>query len=337
MRRRTALGMLGGVLASSCEVLASKPNLLRYASSEQLSSDYFGLNIGTELSWHAWRDRLLTMYKAAGIRWLRVWYNWASVETEPGLYSDAPLREALRLAKAQGFRVLFVIWGTPPHAGNGDLAAVPRSQALSDYCRWLRTNLSDVVDAWEVGNEPNLPKYYAGPPASYVSTLATAYQILQGDAPVIAAAPSGAASANYWEDLLKAGLQRHCDRVNLHPYRRQPEQVVRLVDNFLERVHKPLWITELGLSTDDGGEQAKAEFVTQALPLLTTRVEQIFWYRGVQGAGLHPLRFGLVEANRRTKTVTPLAAYTAYAAFAKNPAAALAKNSAAHDPQFSRR
>jgi hypothetical protein len=306
------IASLVGPLTKACSPLvAKKPSLGKLPSSE-----FMGLNVGTELNWESWRDQLLPLYGNAGVRWLRVWYNWADLETQPGVYDGASIQAALRLAKEKGFRILFVVWGTPPHAGTGDLEAVPQTQALSDYCRWLKTNLKDLVDAWEIGNETNLPKYYAGSPASYINTLATAYSILKGSGLVIAAAPSGAAKPDYWQALIDSGLEEHCDRVNLHPYRHQPQQVVQIVDNFLNRVQKPLWITELGISTDVGGEQAKAEFVAQVLPLLATRVEQLFWYRGVQGSGLHPLRFGLVEANRATGVVTPLPAYSAYSAFA---------------------
>ena len=44
-----------------------------------------------------------------------------------------------------------------------------------------------MVDAWETGNETNLEQYYAGSPADYVRTLATADQVSQGQRLVIAA------------------------------------------------------------------------------------------------------------------------------------------------------
>ncbi len=247
------------------------------------------------------------------MRWLRVWYNWADIEPQKADYQGSSVREALQLAKEKGFRILFVVWGTPRHAGSGKLGAIPQTEALTNYCSWLQTNLGDLVDAWEIGNETNLEKYYAGLPADYIRTLATAYQVFQGQGLVIAAGASGAAKPSYWQALIDSGLEQYCDRVNLHPYRHQPQQVVRLVDDFLQRVKKPMWITELGISTDTGGEQAKADFITNVVPLLTSRVEQLFWYRGVQGVGLHPLRFGLVVGDRASKTVTPLPAYHAYA------------------------
>ncbi len=336
MKRREVLGFFmggGAALASSyaCSQgnrsfpsqangrlpINSSLNSSTTLATQCISPDYFGLNVGTELSWETWRSDLLKAYQQLETRWLRVWYNWADIEPQPGNYQGSSVREALQLAKEKGFRILFVVWGTPSHAGDGELESIPQTKALTNYCRWLQTNLGDLVDAWEIGNEPNLEKYYSGSPADYVQTLATAYQVFQGQGLVIAAGSSGAAKPSYWQALIDSGLEQHCDRVNLHPYRHQPQQVVRLVDDFLQRVKKPLWITELGLSTDIGGEQGKADFVTGVIPLLTSRVEQLFWYRGIQGAGLHPLRFGLVEGNRATKTVTPLPAYYAYATQAR--------------------
>lgn len=334
IKRRTALGLLGGAIASCATLRPTRSNSQTAVSPSispsvgnssdglftgnpstaavSTSIDYFGLNIGTELNWQTWRDQLFMLYSDAGIRWLRVWYNWASLEKQPGVYGDDWTLASLWMAKNLGFKILFVVWGTPPHAGNGDLGSMPNPTALTNYCRWLKEEYGDLVDAWEVGNEPNLTKYYSGSPVQYVNTLATAYRVLRGNKPVVAAGPSGAATPDYWNALLSNGMERHCDRVNLHPYRNQPRQVLHMVDQFLNRVNKPLWITELGLATNVGGEQRKADFVSQVLPALTTRAEKVFWYRSIQGDGLHPLDYGLMEADRKTSQVTPLPAYQAY-------------------------
>lgn len=318
MKRRTILFLGGAALASPGIISSIAANTTKWTDEVALTKpiypDFFGLNVGAELSLSSLRSQLLTAYQKLDTRWLRVWYNWADIEPQKGNYQGSSIRAALQLAKERGFRILFVVWGTPGHGGNGNLESIPQTTALTNYCRWLQTNLGDLVDAWEIGNEPNLEKYYSGSPTDYVQTLATAYQVFQGQGLVIAAGTSGAAKPSYWQALIDSGLEKYCDRVNLHPYRQKPQQVVRLVDDFLGRVKKPLWITELGFSTDDGDEQAKAKFVTGMIPLLTSRVEQLFWYRGVQGKGLHPLRFGIVEGDRVAKTVTPLPAYYAYAA-----------------------
>jgi len=311
MKRRTFITIAGATaLTTSCKLLAA----------QQHSSSYLGLNVGSELNWSSWRGQLLPLYKDAGVKWLRVWYNWASFEPQPGVYKAASLqqvKESLKLAKESGFQVLFMIWGTPPHAGNGKLGSAPKPRAFSDYCRWLKVNLRGLVDAWEIGNEPNLEKYYSGSAASYIRILEKAYRTLKGNGLVIAAGPSGAATPEYWRQLIDRGLENHCDRVNLHPYRKTPREVISKVDEFLKLVQKPLWITELGLSADNGGEEAKAQFVRDLLPALNGRVEKLFWYRSIQGKGLHPLRFGLIEANRETRKVTPLPAYFAYRDYAK--------------------
>lgn len=326
MKRRTLLSYFAGgaAIASayplflnsdrSSTPLVSLPSL---SVGAKVGADFFGLNVGSELSWKSWRGQLIPLYQELGVRWLRVWYNWADIEPQSGNYRPTAVREALQLAKNFGFRILFVVWGTPTHAGSGKLAAVPQTLALSKYCQWLKANLGDLVDAWEIGNEPNLERYYAGSPAEYVHTLATAYQVLRGDGLIIAAAPSGAAKPHYWQALFDSQLEQHCDRVNLHPYRQKPREVVRLVDNFLERVRKPLWITELGVAANNSNEQGKANFTTEVVSQLTSRAEQLFWYRSVQGKGLHPLRFGIIAADRASGQVTPLLAYYAYAAQAQ--------------------
>jgi Glycosyl hydrolase catalytic core len=316
--RRSALGILGAATATL-------PNLIKadYADSQLVirqtpDSGYLGLNVGTELNWLNWRDKLLPLYQSAEVSWLRVWYNWASLEPTRGEFGDPLTLESLRMAKEMGFRLLFVVWGTPPHAGTGELNAIPQTSALQRYCYWLRDNLGDVVDAWEIGNEPNLDKYYAGGSASnYVATLATAYFILRDVGQVVAAGPSGAATTSYWDALVDAGMERYCHRVNIHPYRTLPENVISVVDSFRQRVRKPIWITELGLDTASGGETAKAAFLSTVLPLLETRVEKVFWYRSIQGEGVHPLNYGLVSLDSDTGQIRTLPAYNALVNYAR--------------------
>jgi Glycosyl hydrolase catalytic core len=300
MKRREAL-VLG------CTAVSTLASPVQAAQS-----DFFGLNIGTELSLGRFNRGLLTRYWAMGVRWLRVWYNWSSLETELGAYQSQGIANELRLAKSQGFKILFVIWGTPSHAGTGDLAAVPDAERFGRYCLWLKTAFVGLVDAWEVGNETNLSKYFAGTPKQYVETLAIAYDRLRSSGSVVAAGPSGAAGASYWQALFDSGMEAHCDRVNLHPYRQRPEQSLKLVDDFMKFARKPLWITEIGLSSDRG-EVAKANFLKELMPQLASRAERVFWYRGLQGAGLHPLRFGLIEGDRAQGTLVQLPASYAYA------------------------
>ncbi|MBD2001605.1 hypothetical protein H6G00_34315 [Leptolyngbya sp. FACHB-541] len=322
IKRRVALGLLGGAIAGlSAQCRSSQPlvqkSLAQTVQSLSPTAEFLGLNVGTELNWTNWRDKLLPLYQSAGIRWLRVWYNWATLESVRGRYDSELTLESLQLAKNMGFKILFVVWGTPAFAGNGELSAVPNATDWVRYCNWLRSNMAGLVDAWEIGNEPNLDKYHQGSPASYVQLLSSANQVLRQSAPVIAAGPSGASTEEYWQALLDSGLEQHCDRVNIHPYRVRSDEVIEVVDRFLRRVNKPLWITELGRSTDDGGERLKAEFLTNVMPRLSQRAEKVFWYRSIQGEGLHPMSYGLIEADEDSGRVKTLPAYSAYNRYAQ--------------------
>ncbi len=321
MKRRTALGFIGGCITTACGASSgsSSPTPTSQLSSQTpLLPAYLGLNVGTEMNWTARRDSLLPYYQDAGVQWLRVWYNWASIETDPGSYNLNYVRPALTLAQEKGFRVTFVVWGTPDFAGNGALASDPDPNHFRRYCEWLKTNLADVVDAWEIGNETNLEKYFTGTPRDYVETLARAYPILSGEQLVIAAGPSGASKPDYWQSLIDNELEDFCDRVNLHPYQKDPDRVLRLVDDFKQRTTKPLWITELGLNTNVRGEEGKARFTATLLPELTDRVETIHWYRSIQGDRIHPQTFGLLHVDKETNEITRLPAYDAYKAFAQS-------------------
>lgn len=323
MKRRTAVGLITSGLVSGCGVQAGSSARTTTVTSTQLTlpeRNYLGLNVGTEMSWTARRDGLIPYYKQAGVKWIRVWYNWASIESEPGRYDFNYVYSPLKLAKDNGFLVTFVIWGTPDFAGSGELAAMPKLAAFERYCTWLKSELSEVVDAWEVGNEPNLSKYFLGSPQDYVQLLAHAYEILSGDTLVVAAGPSGASKPDYWQALLDANLEAYCDRLNLHPYQKNPGRVLNLVDDFKSRINKPLWITELGLSTEVNGEDGKADFTAILLSELQSRVETLLWYRSIQGEQIHPEQFGLLAVDKASNEITALPAYDAYLKFAKETA-----------------
>ncbi len=323
MKRRTAISFIGGGLISACGAStgsSTSTNATFTASRQRSQFPYLGLNVGTEMNWTARRDALVPYYKEAGAKWLRVWYNWAAIERNPRDYNLDYIYPNLNYAKEQGFLITFVIWGTPAHAGSEGLAAVPDQSAFKRYCDWLRSYLSELVDAWEVGNEPNLTKYFTGSPEAYVRMLADAYEILSGRALVIAAGPSGAAKPEYWQALLDADLEHYCDRVNIHPYQKNPGRVLNQVDDFKSRVTKPLWITELGLPTKGNSELDKANFTSILLPELQSRVETLLWYRSIQGNQIHPLTYGLLEVDKETNEIMALPAYTAYQTFAQgNP------------------
>jgi len=142
----------------------------------------------------------LTYMREAGVRTLRIAFNWAVIETKPRTGSacntatyggfahyDAMVEEAGRL----GIKLLPIFFGAPPYVQGGDFSNMPRTgtRDMGDYTCYVRALVNrygrggtfpvqngpaQPITEWQVWNEQNLPNYAAGEkvsPKEYSSFL----------------------------------------------------------------------------------------------------------------------------------------------------------------------
>jgi hypothetical protein len=171
------------------------------------------------------------------------------------------------------------------------------------------------ITHWELWNEPNVREsgYESG-----LYEIKDFVRILEvGRAAALAADPearivmggmSGLTEVSapfdydaleYLDQVGALGGWQHVDVLALHPYHPAPPEApiqrferqvtlqdeLRYLDTLMQRYgHKPVWITELGWSTNQGwpgvSEQAQAHYLVRAylLALAHPTVEKIFWY-----------------------------------------------------------
>ena len=197
-------------------------------------------------------DRDYTVYEnwkeylgPLGIKKARVQSGWAKTEKAPGVYDWSWLDEIVFDMAEQGVEPwLSISYGNPLYADGGGTrlgAAIPKTeealQAWERYTRGLVARYKNVVDEWEVWNEPN----GHNPPALYAELLvrtAEAVRGVQPEAKILAMALAGVDVA-YADSVLgileergKLGL---IDEVTYHPYRRNPDESYGEVEE-LQRV-----------------------------------------------------------------------------------------------------
>ncbi len=161
-----------------------------------------------------------------GVKWVRVWSDikqWSN-PAHPDNQSIA-FQQAVQF-KREGFRVILMM-----NAHNG---VIPSSYAEAKaYFDWLKSQhvdgmpLTEAIDIWEVGNELNLEKYWAGTPEQYVNRMLKA----AWDSIKIGSGGSGqilGANWTAWQDgkygttitksYIDAGYLNYVDYAGFHPY-----------------------------------------------------------------------------------------------------------------------
>ncbi len=324
-----------------------------------------GLNVEAHWlpAWNASVDpaRELDLARDAHASWTRMSISWNALESSgPRAYERAGSQEQRALAqvtqavdgaRARGVSVLLFVDATPAWAnGTGTYAAdlPPTSAHYADYAAFvsrMSAMFAGRVGAWQIWNEPNLPRFWRTPDAAaygrLVAAAAPAIRAADPSALVVSAglSPDGTDTYTFVSQAMAAGMAGRIDRLGLHAYPEGTPETCRTRADGLPvmkdlcalpalvgraRASQPgvtAWVTEIGWSNyahpgwgNYAGPADQAAYLTRAEPVMaaTGTVERAFWY------GLHDLgtdagawgeNLGLVRND-----YSPKASYTAYAA-----------------------
>jgi hypothetical protein len=259
----------------------------RAASADDLSP--YGINVhapaGAQLA--AQLDRV----ERGGIGWVRIDFIWAAVETQRGVY-DWRLYDALVAAAQQrGLSVLAIVAYTPQWATDGpEIAGVPRdADDWKTFCTKAAKRYRGRIAAWEIWNEPNLTKFWAGSRQQYWQQILIpgADAIHAADPQALVAGPALAhVGSRDWHHWLLETLQTAGDKIDVvthHLYDGDGSRdvttkldgstqfgnnpglwnviapSVREVLKAAGARDKPFWLTETGWESDDVGETRQGD------------------------------------------------------------------------------
>ncbi len=216
-----------------------------------------------------------------GAGWARLWCSWREVEAVKGTYNWSLYDAEIGIAKRKGLRVLGVFYNrTPRWAGPDDMDVVDLSANTAGREAFIRAfvgRYKDVVDAWEIFNEPYWafsPQRKAGKGDKFIADYAVlhraTYRIIKELDPTATAitniGDSEFKSDRDWAFFLgiaEAGLLNHTDAVSTHEYdykvpatelRAQYETAVARIRQVLashQRTNLPIWMTEGAITSDD--------------------------------------------------------------------------------------
>lgn len=192
----------------------------------------FGICTGTKDDF----NKLVTAFKDVGVKSIRVWLDIS--------WNKTPTFDHLKKFKDAGFSICACL----------HTSEVPTyNQAKAFFTNAVKAG-KDILDFWEIINEPNLTKYWSGTLQQYVdNVLKPAYEVLHLAGEKVAGAAISE-DINDLKDLIKCGYLNYCDYASFHPYKNTPKDHIDVVKAAKALVgSKPLLLTEWNMHAKWGG------------------------------------------------------------------------------------
>ena len=184
-------GSLTAVFATSAERDVMMRGVVDAAATTDLPYRVPRLGVNADLTQYA-ADQLpyhFDLMQQANVTWVRQYVYWHQVEAQQGTYDWASLdtiTEAMR--PYEDLRLVLVIMNSPawarPNSEPDNVTTPPDDpSALATFASALATRYGDLVDHYQVWDEPNLDDTWgeADPrPADYAALLCQAYPAIHG-------------------------------------------------------------------------------------------------------------------------------------------------------------
>ncbi len=214
---------------------------------------------------------------------------------------------AATLALENGIKTLGLLGFPPRWASTAPADAArphvyePDLEAWGDFVERVTRQYQDLVQHWEIWNEPNIRVFWEPEPdaADYLDVLKVAYQAAKRGNPECTVLMPGLAGPgqNRWgmkflDELLEMGAVQYCDAISIHPYRQTTPEESNLVGD-LEHIaemaekhggRRPIWFTENCWTTQiptGSTERRQALMLPRCyvLALGTGLIERLLWFR----------------------------------------------------------
>ncbi|WP_156924294.1 cellulase family glycosylhydrolase [Derxia gummosa] len=196
---------------------------------------------------------------AAGFTTLRSPMFWSWIEKTAGVYDWSLMDKYLAAAEARGLTVLFTLsYGNPLY----DVRTADGAAAFARYARAAAARYAGRKVQWEIWNEPDTAKFWAGTADEFnrvARGALAAIRAVDADVPVTTGGISGWWGKDFLVQMLSGGDADGASAVAMHGYRTIGSEPETLVSDWLraETLSQrtlgrtlPMWNTEWGYSTD---------------------------------------------------------------------------------------
>jgi len=227
-----------------------------------------------------YEDNLLDKIAEMNPPIVRADFDWDQMEPERGEFNFTRTDKFVDFFYSRNIEILGLIAGCNPEWANGrNDDCHYMFLDVNDFKNYVRTTVSrykNKVRYWEIGNEPNLPKFFKGTMEQYFEdVLVPAAEVIKNiDKDLQIAAPSVVVMENrkwdVWLETLARDYNPYFDIASFHVYRSSDEGVISKVlfnppcgfgkgpDRSVEKVlskgfnGKTIWMTETGFKTTGG-------------------------------------------------------------------------------------
>jgi hypothetical protein len=277
---------------------------------------------------------------ALGVRWLRLGFEWSSIEPQRGQFRWNAVDRVMREAKASCLSILAMVGTTPAWARRArcqNLWCPPEDPAEFGrfVARVAKRYRTSAIRAWEVWNEENHAAFFRPTPdaARYGRLLVAATSAIRRFDPGTTILSGGLAPSRgddqrhrapdrFLAEVYATGAMQGVDSVAYHPYSYPNLPSVRTGNNgFIDQVTKVrqvmvdrgngrqrIWLTEFGFPTPGGagGLMAQQEQTVQS-GFETWRsldyAGPLFWFswRDSDDSGQEARSFGLLRSDGSQK------------------------------------
>ena len=246
------------------------------------------------------RAAQLAQVAATGVRTMRQVFEWADIETLPGVYNFSTYDAYVADAASHGFSIIPVLFNPPAFRSSRPAAGAARGMypptSNADFGRfaaalvrrygpqgsfWVQHQRvpKRPITAWQVWNEPHLNWFWpTGPnPAQYTAMLKTVGAAIKSADPTAEVLPAAISQSNigipmltYIQGMYDAGAQGYFDALAVNPYAQAADQVYELmleVRALMERNgdgNLAVRVTELGWATGGPASPFRVTHAAQA-------------------------------------------------------------------------
>lgn len=237
----------------------------------------------------------LAKFPLLGCSWGRNDLWWGVIEPKQGQWDWTRADLTVKLFQDNKVQLLGILCYSSAWSGDKAPATPEEVERFANYVKATVSRYKDSIKHWEVWNEPNLVEFWTPEPnpTDYATLLKAAYEAAKSADPsaFILGGVTAGVDLRFLDKVFSLGALDFLDGISVHPYQAPWDAVpntplikVPAISDLCTKyasLPKPIWITEMGISTEGQvSEHDQAKYLPKAL--LTTvsqrNVERAYWF-----------------------------------------------------------
>jgi hypothetical protein len=209
------------------------------ATPAEIPEPIIPAGVGVNIHFVTGHERDLDMIAAAGFRFVRMDFGWASIEREQAKYDWSGYNELTDNLEKRGLRAMYILdYSNPLYEQTAttrnpvfggeqkDTASPQHPESIAAFARWAAAAARHMKGrhiVWEIWNEPNITFWKPEPDVKQYTdlALATCRSIRAADPQATIVGPATSEiPLKFLEDFFASGVLAYLDAVTVHPYRR---------------------------------------------------------------------------------------------------------------------